>query len=150
MEIVRLTNQDSQFYSLMGPFLAKREIEKKIGHQLYDDNAKTWIIATENDVVLGFCYVWEFWDRLKCGSWYVTDDDRQNDIFKELLSEATRDVNAIVKVGTKNMILQDMLILNKFTVKRVREKFTEYEREYKNGDVQESCIQHNLSASRKA
>lgn len=45
MDCVRIiTNKDKDFYSLLGPFLAKREISKELGSFIYDDDNKIWFV----------------------------------------------------------------------------------------------------------
>ena len=50
-----MTNRTRGFYTLMGPYLARREIVKELGGHLWDDDDKTWFVATNGSQVLGFC-----------------------------------------------------------------------------------------------
>lgn len=54
-DIIEITNKDSRFYKLLGPFLAKREIIKALGEPIYDDDDKHWFVALNaNKEVMGF------------------------------------------------------------------------------------------------
>lgn len=55
MKILTLTNKSPEFYPLMGPFLSRREIAKEMGGPIWDDDNKTWFVATERGAVAGFC-----------------------------------------------------------------------------------------------
>jgi hypothetical protein len=49
-----LTNQDADFYLLIGPFLARRQVVKAVGGPIWDDDGKRWIVAIDGDAVVGF------------------------------------------------------------------------------------------------
>jgi hypothetical protein len=54
--IVRqVTNADAAFYPLIGPFLARREIERETGARIWDDDGKTWFAAERDGAAAGFC-----------------------------------------------------------------------------------------------
>ncbi|MET9260307.1 hypothetical protein [Amycolatopsis sp. NPDC004079] len=44
--LLQLTNEDPEFYPLLGPFLSRREVVGQVGGPIWDDDAKTWIVAT--------------------------------------------------------------------------------------------------------
>lgn len=44
--LLELTNTDAEFYPLVGPFLSRREVVRQVGGTVWDDDAKTWIVAT--------------------------------------------------------------------------------------------------------
>lgn len=53
--IRKLTNEDPDFYQLMGPFLSRREIVKELGFPVWDDDGKTWYVSIGDDgAVEGF------------------------------------------------------------------------------------------------
>jgi GNAT superfamily N-acetyltransferase len=55
-EIRELTNTSPEFYPLIGPFLARRDIVAELGGHLWDDDDKTWFVAIQGDrEVIGFC-----------------------------------------------------------------------------------------------
>lgn len=53
-KLTTLTNSNPDFYTLLGPYLARREVHKQAGGPIYDDDNKTWIVATDNGQVTGF------------------------------------------------------------------------------------------------
>ena len=44
-ELVEMTNQDPDFYRIVGPWLSRREIVDELGGPVWDDAGKEWIIA---------------------------------------------------------------------------------------------------------
>lgn len=54
VKIRRLNNQDAEFYPLLGPFLARREVVDAVGGPLWDDDEKQWFVAMEGRQVAGF------------------------------------------------------------------------------------------------
>lgn len=60
MNILVMTNKDPDFYRLIGPFLARRDIAKEIGAGsildgvIWDDDGKQWFVALQNGKVVGF------------------------------------------------------------------------------------------------
>lgn len=55
IDIRRMTNKTRGFYTLIGPYLARREIVAELGGHLWDDDDKTWFVATIDGRVAGFC-----------------------------------------------------------------------------------------------
>lgn len=53
-ELTTMTNQHPDFYRVLGPFLARREVHKAVGAPVYDDDGKVWIIAMDGHEVAGF------------------------------------------------------------------------------------------------
>lgn len=131
--IVRKTNKDSDFYSLLGKFLARREVEKEIGYKIYDDDEKTWIIDIENGEVRGFCYVMEKSKGIySIGSCYVLPDHRNKGVFGGLLIEAQKGINdGKIVVVTRNEVLQKYLKKSGFVEGKKKGSFTEYVKEMK-------------------
>jgi hypothetical protein len=130
VKIVKRTNQDKDFYTLLGPFLAKRNIEKEIGYKIYDDDEKVWFIAIEMRKIIGFCYLQKKANHYQIGSCYVVEEYRQKGIFRELFTEATKGIQGNVTLTTKNENLRKMLIEEGFEAKNQRGGFTEYAKEY--------------------
>ena len=57
-QIIELTNANPEFYPLVGPWLARREIVEELGGPVWDDDDKHWIIAhNEKDGLLGMVAV---------------------------------------------------------------------------------------------
>lgn len=56
LEIVSMMNKHPDFYRLVGPFLARREIAKEIGtpyEPFWDEDEKIWFLALHNKQVIG-------------------------------------------------------------------------------------------------
>lgn len=55
-KITVLTNTDTDFYPVMGPFLSRRQVVAEVGGTIWDEDGKRWIIARGRDgAVDGFC-----------------------------------------------------------------------------------------------
>lgn len=48
-KLVTITNQDPSFYPLLGPWLTRREVHRRLGGVPWDDDGKTWIVAVGDD-----------------------------------------------------------------------------------------------------
>lgn len=71
-----LTNTDADFYPLLGPFLARRDVARYVGGEIWDDDDKTWIVATSDDGhVLGFIGERTSGGLVHVESCYVVGDD---------------------------------------------------------------------------
>lgn len=87
LEIITITNQDERFYLMLGPFLAHRSIEKEIGGRMYDDDGKTWFVALENGVVVGFCAGIMRGKEVHFQSAYVLPSHRGKGIYRALCAQ---------------------------------------------------------------
>jgi GNAT superfamily N-acetyltransferase len=126
-----MTNKDDGFYELMGPFLANRLVVKELGFPIYDDDDKTWFIATEGENVVGFCYRQKTKvGKYQIGSCYVTDSNRGQGLFGRLLEAATDSVAGIVSLTTNKAVMAIVLKKNGFSAKVTRGSYTTYERRY--------------------
>lgn len=131
MKIERLTNRDKTFYPTLGPFLARREVEKEIGYPVYDDDDKSWFIALNGKEVLGFCYLQEKKKgHYQIGSCYVVSGHRHKGIFRSLLNEAMGGgINGSVILITRNEYLMELLTEEGFIENKKRGSFIEYLKE---------------------
>lgn len=130
LKIIRLTNRDPRFYPMLGPFLARRDVEKEIGYKVYDDDGKEWLIAVDDGQVAGFCYLWPRpKGRYQIGSCYVKEESRRKGVFGKLLKEALSGVKGAVTLTTKNPTLKATLLKEGFAELRARGAFTEYVKE---------------------
>ncbi|MEU0237757.1 hypothetical protein ABZ234_08700 [Nocardiopsis sp. NPDC006198] len=90
LTITRLTNADREFYPVMGPFLANRDVVKFVGDKIWDDPGKTWFVAREGSDVVGFVAVTELKKRTLAESLYLADADR-TDAAAALVAQAVRE-----------------------------------------------------------
>ncbi len=84
--IRKLTNEDPDFYQLMGPFLSRREIVKELGFPVWDEDGKTWYLylGTQGDVQ-GFAATRpESKGTLFCSA-YVLPKHRKQRIYEALI-----------------------------------------------------------------
>ncbi|MFC7331372.1 hypothetical protein [Marinactinospora rubrisoli] len=75
--LVELTNTDHTFYPTLGPFLARREVHAYLGGNVWDDDAKTWIVARHRRRTVGFVAVAARGRRWLVESLYITPDAPQ-------------------------------------------------------------------------
>lgn len=80
------TNQDKDFYSVMGRFLAKRSIVRELGEPLYDDDGKLWFVSFDGENVQGFASL-TLDSVALLGSAYVLPGFRHTGVYKRLLDE---------------------------------------------------------------
>lgn len=86
-KIVEMTNMDKEFYPLIGPFLARREIIKALGEPIYDDDDKQWFIALDGKKqVLGFAAAVVTKTGVQFSDSYVLPDYREQGIFTDLIN----------------------------------------------------------------
>jgi len=125
LEIRRMTNRDDVFYQLMGPYLARREVEKEIGFPIYDEDGKEWFVAIDDGAVVGFCY------RFKghIGSCYVVEERRRQGLFRQLLKAAMKDATGTIAIRTKSEIMKALLEKEGFASVGNRGSFIEYRKE---------------------
>lgn len=127
MKIIRLTNLDKNFYVTLGPFIARRYVEKELGYPIYDDDGKIWIIGLDGKKVLGFCYLLEkIKGSYQIGSCYVVEGYRHIGVFRNLLTEAMSGVVGAITVTTKNEYLRELLTGEGFVAGKTKGSFTEY------------------------
>lgn len=84
LRIRALTNQDRDFYRLLGPFLARRAVVREIGGPVWDDDDKTWFVARSADLVVGFCAARPTGTRTAYLSAYVLPDRRRRGVYRAL------------------------------------------------------------------
>lgn len=91
ISLVQMTNEDAEFYCLIGPFLARRAIAKAYGDRLWDEDGDRWFVARTRlgGKVMGFVVL-----RAKprslaiqiCND-YILPAYRQSDLQERLLRE---------------------------------------------------------------
>ena len=85
MDIVIYEKRSPEFWSLMGPFFASREVRRDIS-SMYDDERYVWILAVEDGKVLGFVAVRPSKSSALLSSLYVREDSRGKGIARALVS----------------------------------------------------------------
>jgi len=84
-ELTTMTNQHPDFYRVLGPFLARREVHKQVGGPVYDDDGKTWIVARNSDgQVLGFIGITNAKGTAVAKSCYLVDET-DTDLLADLI-----------------------------------------------------------------
>lgn len=91
-QLITLTNTDRDFYRILGPYLANRQVHKAIGGVPWDDDAKTWYVLRDHAAtgrpVLGFVAVAAHGARTTVESLYLADPAHKR-IATELVGVAT-------------------------------------------------------------
>lgn len=87
LTIVQMGNTDRRFYPLMGPFLARRQVQREMGGRLWDDDGVWWFLAVRGDgAVAGFCAAHPGGRRVRFRSAYVRPDLRRQGIYRRLFT----------------------------------------------------------------
>ena len=80
-----LTRHDPEFYPLVGPFLARREIVAETGAPLWDDDGKLWWVALDGDAVIGVAAATDRGAYVQFCSAYVPPAHRGKGVYRRLL-----------------------------------------------------------------
>lgn len=92
--IVQTTNDDKSFYSVMGPYLSRREIVKELGYPVWDDQDKLWFVAKIDDKVAGFAAIRLDRKAAIFTSAWVKPDSRNQGIYNALTQARIEYVDA--------------------------------------------------------
>src|SRR5262245_3411069 len=92
IRIRRLTNRDSDFYQIMGPYLARRAIAKDLGDPIWDDDDKEWFIALDDSAVIGFASLRQQGPKTTFANDWVAPDHRDRDVYRHLLAARLKHV----------------------------------------------------------
>lgn len=85
--IREIANIDPDFYSILGPFLSRREVVDELGGPMWDDDGKTWWIAVASEEeVLGTIAL----HRGQVCSFFITPASRGRSIGAALLGYVLR------------------------------------------------------------
>lgn len=82
-----MTNGHPDFYSVVGPFLSRREIARELGHSVWDDDGRRWFVALTTRT-LGFCALSDRGECWSFGSFWVVPERRGEGIGSKLLGKA--------------------------------------------------------------
>ncbi len=87
IRIEMLTNEDPRFYSLLGPYLSRREIVAELGFPVYDDPGKIWFVALDSEVVVGFVGLRLEHNKAIFCSDYVRPEYRRQGLYTRLMTQ---------------------------------------------------------------
>lgn len=88
---ITITNQDPGFYPLLGPWLTRREVHRRLGGVPWDDDGKAWIVAVDDDgAVEGFIgYATQHGtSTVLLESGFVVDPQQEETLLAELVRAA--------------------------------------------------------------
>lgn len=105
VEIIKLTNQDKDFYNFVGPFLANRKIAKEMGTPLWDDDEKVWFVAVKDGEGIATCAYTlnKKKDKATLRSSYVKEEYREHGLYHKMFKirlEALKKLKVKEVVGT--------------------------------------------------
>lgn len=86
--VERRTRADADFYTLLGPFLSRREIVAELGAPVWDDDGKAWFIVRIDGAVAGFRAVTAKGRVANFCSAYVVPSHRRQGIYTALIADA--------------------------------------------------------------
>ena len=102
-QVLRLTNQEEPFYSLIGPFLSRREIVGELGSPVWDDDGKVWFVAVSEDGVIGCVGVQQKRAHSLISSLYVIPEGRKQVVGATLLARALGETKGEVRAVVTEM-----------------------------------------------
>lgn len=125
-QIEIITNEHPEFYRLIGPFLARREIAKEIGEPyepFWDEDGKLWFVAMRDGTVLGFATLLPKKTLIQFGEAYILPAYRKQGIYAHLIDArlAHCPTGATVQVLVCSSSIKQYITLG-FTLHRERGK----------------------------
>lgn len=122
-----MTNEHPDFYRMLGPFLARKEIVKELGGPIWDEDKKIWFLAMQDGNIAGFAsMIYKSKSILFCED-YILPSYRNQQIDTRLIDEriAYCPIEAIIHAVVYNTEINQYKARG-FVVKRARGKsFTE-------------------------
>ncbi len=91
--VVKITNQNENFYQYMGKFFGSRLVERQTNDRIYDDDNKQWYLYLEQDKVKAFVSI----SKNVIKNVYTTKDEYLVEILKNI---------------TKEMLITDSIVTN--------------------------------------
>ncbi len=92
--VIKMTNQDKEFYNYMGKFFGSRLVEKQINDRIYDDDSKQWYIALEEEKVTAFVSI----SKNTIKNIYSTKDKDLEKILKKVIKENEITYSTVTKI----------------------------------------------------
>lgn len=94
--IIKITNQDKDFYSYMGKFFGSRIVEKCTNDRIYDDDNKEWYLYLEEDKVKAFVSI-------------------SKNVMKNIYGAKDEYLEEILNYIKKEVVLIDSIVTNCYT-----------------------------------
>jgi len=129
MTIRRMTNQSRGFYSLMGPYLSRREIVADVGGPIWDDDGKVWYVGMAHGMVLGFAAAADRGSWVQLQSAYTLPAWRRHGVYRRLLDARLEDYAGRAIRATCTTASLPALLARGFTVTSTRGAFTRVARD---------------------
>jgi len=130
IRVEMLTNQEPRFYSILGPYLSRREIVAELGFPVYDDPGKIWFVAMDNNQVAGFVGLRLRREKAIFCSDYVRPEYRGQHIYDRLMTERIAFVTgkALMAAAVVTKVGRHAYERHGFTVTRERRNYTDMSR----------------------
>lgn len=122
VQIQRLSRENSNFYSMMGPFFGSRKVAADVGIHIYDDSNKAWFAAISGGRLIGFA-------SLRCSvisDCYVIPAFRFRGVFSSILSQILLAHDACLKANCTQASL-GVFLAHGFVEKSRTKNFTRVE-----------------------
>jgi GNAT superfamily N-acetyltransferase len=129
VKVIGLTNADPRFYTLVGPFLARKEVVREVGGPLWDEDGKAWVIITDDDGnVAGFGAIVNAKGHVRFTSDYVIPARRRQGLHRRLIRERLKATEGTPAVAVCTGDGLRAYLAEGFTPARERGRFTEVRR----------------------
>jgi len=126
--IIQISNTNPDFYSVIGPYLSRREIVKELGYTIGDENDKTWFVSLDKDRVLGWVVAIPSKKVVIFYSDYVLPEYRENGIYSQLYNERNKKYKDVYTQTTVTASSMSRYLKDGFIEVRKRGEYTVVER----------------------
>lgn len=121
MKIVKISREDSNFYSLLGCVFGSREIAKEVGINVYDDADKQFYLMIDNEILAGLISV----KKRIISDCYTYQKYRKQGILDSLIKHVISDKKSYLATCTN--MSKNVFYKNGFKVKTITKNFTRME-----------------------
>ncbi len=90
MKIKTYTHGEGDFWPLMGPFFASREVRKNLGIPMSSDEQHTWLVAVHQEAVVGFTAVEQQKNGCMLRHVYVVPESRHKGLMTKLVQHSVK------------------------------------------------------------
>lgn len=129
--IKKVTNNDDDFYTLIGPYLARRSIAKELGGNVWDDDGKVWYVALMDGKVCGFVAALYKQNKVTFCSDYILPEFRNAGIYNKLFATRLSDCKDNIIMATATPLSLNHYLNNGFVVTGARGRYRNMKREPK-------------------